>query len=109
MTWSYENRSQLIRIPAVKSGHRRIELRSADPMANPYLAFALLIYAGLDGIDKNMTVPKPLNINLYKAGSDVTKNLVCLPKNIEAAYEAAAKSEFIRAIVPESYMCSYKR
>ena len=109
VTWSYENRSQLIRIPAVKSGHRRIELRSADPMANPYLAFALLIYAGLDGIDKNMTVPKPLNINLYKAGSDVTKNLVCLPKNIEAAYEAAAKSEFIRAIVPESYMCSYKR
>ena len=51
VTWSPENRSQLIRIPAVKSSDKkRIELRSPDPCANPYIAYALIIYAGLDGI-----------------------------------------------------------
>lgn len=50
ISWSKENRSQLIRIPAMKNGRRRIELRSPDPCANPYLCYALLIHAGLDGI-----------------------------------------------------------
>ena len=67
ITWSPQNRSQLIRIPASGSGQKRIELRSPDPMANPYLAYALLIYAGMDGIEKKMPVPEPMNINLYKA------------------------------------------
>ena len=47
ISWSPENRSQLIRIPAAKGEYRRIELRSPDPLANPYIAYAGLIYAGL--------------------------------------------------------------
>ena len=50
ISWSAQNRSQLIRIPAAAGEYRRAELRSPDPMCNPYLAFALLIWAGLDGI-----------------------------------------------------------
>ena len=50
VSWAVQNRSQLIRIPADPSGRRRIELRSPDPTSNPYLAFALLIRAGLYGI-----------------------------------------------------------
>lgn len=109
VTWSPENRSQLIRIPAVKNGHRRIELRSADPLANPYIAFALLIYAGLDGIEKSMSLPAPMNINLYKAEPSLLQQLQVLPESLSEAYEAAAASDFIKSIVPQSYLESYKR
>lgn len=54
ITWSKENRSQLIRIPAAKGEFKRIELRSPDPEANPYIAYTLLIHAGLDGIKRNL-------------------------------------------------------
>lgn len=107
VTWSPENRSQLIRIPAVKSGHKRIELRSPDPAANPYLAFALLIHAGLDGIKRGLKAPKPLNVNLFKADKCVTQELKTLPGNIKEAYMAASSSRFIREIVPEIYLNVY--
>ena len=57
ISWSSENRSQLIRIPAAEGEYRRAELRSPDPACNPYLAFALIIYAGLDGIRQDMALP----------------------------------------------------
>ena len=57
VTWSAENRSQLIRIPAAVGEYRRAELRSADPMANPYIAYALLIYAGLYGVENDLYLP----------------------------------------------------
>ena len=57
ISWSGENRSQLIRIPAATGEYSRAELRSPDPACNPYLAFALLIYAGLDGIERRAELP----------------------------------------------------
>ena len=57
VSWAIQNRSHLIRIPADPSGNRRIELRSPDAGANPYLAFALLIYAGLHGITEQLELP----------------------------------------------------
>lgn len=104
ITWSPENRSQMIRIPAAKGEYRRIELRSPDPTANPYLAYALLIYAGLDGIRKNLTAPAPVNVNLFSAGEDVTSGLEKLPQSLAEAKKVAAESTFIRSILPEQML-----
>lgn len=100
VTWSPENRSQLIRIPAESGEYKRIELRSPDPCANPYIAYALLIYAGLDGIEKNLNPSAPLNINLYTADSETTDKLTGLPDTLGKAKAAAANSEFIKRILP---------
>lgn len=104
ITWSPENRSQLIRIPAATGEYRRIELRSPDPMANPYLAYALLIYAGLDGIQKKMLPPEPLNVNLYTAEPSVTDKLERLPDSLEEARAAARSSAFLAEILPAGFL-----
>ena len=109
ISWSYENRSQLIRIPAVKGGRKRIELRSPDPTANPYLCYALLIYAGLDGIHRKLEPPKPMNINLYHANKELTSTLQKLPQNHEEAWNSASKSDFIRNILPKNYLDAYHK
>ena len=104
VTWSHENRSQLIRIPAVKSeSHRRMELRSPDPAANPYIVYALIIYAGLDGIKRNLKPAAPCNCNLFPADSAVTDSLTNLPDTIEKARNIAKNSEFIKRVLPEGY------
>ncbi|MDP4132723.1 MAG: glutamine synthetase family protein [Bacillota bacterium] len=107
VTWSHENRSQLIRIPAVKNGDKRIELRSPDPTANPYLAFALLIYAGLDGIERKLHIPEALNINLYKADKSITDKLESLPVTLEDAITKAMQSAFVKNILPAAYLEAY--
>lgn len=101
VTWSPQNRSQLIRIPAAQGEYRRMELRSPDPTANPYIAYALLIRAGLDGIRKGLTPPAPLNSNLYTADASVTSGLEVLPGSLEEARAAAAESDFIRSALPD--------
>ena len=58
VTWSPENRSQLVRIPAADGEYRRAELRSPDPLCNPYIAFALMIRASLDGIERGLKLPE---------------------------------------------------
>ncbi len=100
ITWSSENRSQLVRIPAAKGEHRRIELRSPDPKANPYLAYALLIHAGLDGIEKRLPLPEPTNLNLYWADSSITNSLDTLPATLEEAVSIAIESPFVSDILP---------
>ena len=104
VTWSPENRSQLIRIPAVKSSDKkRIELRCPDPCANPYFAYALIIYAGLDGIKRGLTAGEPNNENLFTAESGVTDGLVSLPDTVEKAKSIARHSEFIKSVLPKGY------
>ena len=104
ITWSHQNRSQLIRIPAAQGEYKRMELRSPDPGANPYVAFALLIYAGLDGIEKNMQLPEPVDRNLFTADREVTRNLEVLPKSYAQALEIARNSEFIRKVLPIGFL-----
>ena len=99
VTWSPENRSQLIRVPAAKGEYKRIELRSPDPTVNPYLAYALLIRAGLDGIEKNMQIPEAVNVNLYKADKILTDKLEMLPSTLAEAKEIARNSDFIQNIL----------
>ena len=102
VSWSSDNRSQLIRIPAASGEYRRCELRSPDCSANPYLAFALLIWAGLDGIQNNLPLPEESNVNLFTAAQHDLRHLQTLPLSLTTASRKAASSEFIRAHLPET-------
>ncbi|MBK6661591.1 MAG: type I glutamate--ammonia ligase [Thermoflexaceae bacterium] len=101
LSWARRNRSDLIRIPEYKPGremHTRIEYRSPDPACNPYLAFAAMLAAGLDGIEKEMSLPAPVEGNVFEM-SDVERNargIGMLPGSLIEAIEAAEQSPFLR-------------
>ena len=101
ISWSSNNRSQLIRVPAASGEYRRFELRSPDCTANPYLAFALLIWAGLSGIENNIALPEACNVNLHTADSR-NLTLATLPKSLADAEKCAGNSNFIAQHLPES-------
>ncbi len=107
VSWSHENRSQLIRIPAAAGEYRRAELRSPDPSANPYLSFALMIYAGLYGIQKQLKPPAPADFNLFQADERILAPFQKLPANLTAARKLAANSSFIRSCLPEAILKLY--
>ncbi len=107
ISWSHENRSQLVRIPAAVGEYRRMELRSADPTANPYLAFALMIYAGLDGITNKLDLCAPSDINLFMADKEVLSSYQTLPASFEEACKIAAASGFIKAHIPSEILAIY--
>lgn len=107
VSWSSENRSQLVRVPAAWGEYRRAELRSPDPTANPYLVFTLLIYAGLYGLKNRCALPKEMNVNLYKADEATLKALKKLPENLSDARKIAAASDFIKAHIPAAILESY--
>lgn len=107
ISWSGQNRSQLVRVPAALGEYKRAELRSPDPSANPYLAFALLIYAGLYGIQNKLELQKPADINLYTADSDTLSQFKQLPVNLKSACDAAAGSQFIKEHIPEAILNIY--
>ena len=99
VSWSHRNRSQLIRIPAATGAKVRMELRSPDPSLNPYLSFALLIGAGLDGIENNIILPPAVDADLYSADESVTGMLGLLPESLDKAIIAAENSGFIKNIL----------
>ncbi len=107
ISWSSENRSQLIRIPATHKSNPRMELRSADPTANPYIAFALLIHAGMEGINKKLTLPEPADINLYTASTEMLEQFQKLPSSFAEAAELAASSKFVHQHLPQSVIDVY--
>ena len=107
ISWSAENRSQLIRIPAAFGEFRRAELRSPDPTANPYIVYALMIYAGLDGIKSGLSLPPAADVNLYKAPAETLDKFKKLPASLNEAKEAAESSGFIAKYLPVSVASSY--
>lgn len=107
ISWSGENRSQLVRIPAAAGEYRRAEFRSPDPTANPYLAFTLMIYAGLYGLQHQLDMPAAANINLYKATPETLAKFKKLPQDLGTACKIAAESEFIKAHVPTAILDIY--
>ena len=107
VSWSHQNRSQLIRIPAAAAGKARIELRSPDPSLNPYLAFALILCAGLDGIRNSLALPPAADADLYNAPADVTDSLIRLPDSLSAAAELARGSEFTKRIIGEELLMKF--
>lgn len=107
ITWARENRSALIRIPAAFGKYERGELRSPDTMANPYLAFGLMIYAALHGLENGLVPPKMTEINLYKAGAEDLEGLKRLPLSLEDAAARAQTSDFIRKHLPKEILKAY--
>ena len=108
--WAQQNRSALIRIPRYTEGRNksmRAELRFPDPSSNPYLAFAGMLAAALDGIDNNLTPPKPLNnVNLYHLDARERKKLGVgeLPGSLaEALSELAKDKVLVDALGPVAY------
>ena len=107
ISWSRENRSQLVRIPAAVGEYRRAELRSPDPAANPYLAFTLMIRAGLRGIEEGLELPPAADLNLYQADARTLARFGRLPGNLQSARSTAAGSEFIRKALPGAILAAY--
>ena len=106
ISWSGENRSQLIRIPAAEGEYKRAELRSPDPLCNPYLAFALIIRAGLDGIANGAELPMVADINMYAQPKD-SSAYRALPMTRSDAAAAVLNSEFIASCLPKSIIRAY--
>lgn len=100
VSWGYNNRSTLIRIPA---GNKHLELRSPDCLANTFLAYTLLIYAGLDGIEKHMTCMEPTSLNLFKE----TGEFDVLPQSLKEAKKLAKNSDFVKKYVPVNILKAY--
>lgn len=107
ISWSHQNRSQLVRIPAATGEFSRMELRSPDPSCNPYVAFSLLIYAGLEGIKYKSVLPEPTNLNLYQSLSEQTAHLEKLPSSLSEALELAKESEFVKKHLSEKVYNTY--
>lgn len=107
VTWSHQNRSQLIRIPAETGELSRMELRSPDPSCNPYLSYALLIYAGLYGIENNIVLPQSCDYNIYDLDSTSLSKFEKLHSNLKEALDYCEKSEFVSEHIPECILKKY--
>lgn len=107
VSWSHQNRSQLIRIPAATGEKVRMELRSPDPSLNPYLAFALIISAGLDGIDRALSLPPAVDEDLYSADARITDPLASLPCSLQQALTLAQGSNFVKNVLGEEVLTKY--
>ena len=107
VSWSHQNRSQLIRIPAASGRFSRMELRSPDPCINPYIAYSLLIQAGLEGIRQNLALPEPCNLNLFQATPSEVSSYAFLPETLGQAIEIAKQSEFIQSCLPPKTISCY--
>jgi glutamine synthetase len=96
--WSQRNRSALIRIPVYKPGSEqatRAEIRCPDPACNPYLTFAALLHAGLEGIEKGYELPEPMETNLYHLTAEQRRErgITSLPETLGEAIDELAQSE----------------
>ena len=101
VSWARVNRSALIRVPKISAGKpqsARIELRCPDPSCNPYLAFAVMLRAGLDGIQRNLPVPAPVEENLYEFDSSMLArhNVQTLPGSLREALDELERDELVR-------------
>ncbi len=101
MSWGRRNRSSLIRVPMYRLGHEestRTELRSPDPACNPYLAFSLMLSAGLMGIEKKYPLPEPIEENIFTMSKEKRAELKinALPDSLENAIKETEKSKLVR-------------
>jgi glutamine synthetase len=101
IAWARRNRSALVRVPLYKPGKEkatRIEFRSPDPACNPYLAFAVMLAAGLEGIEKDYELPEPIekDIFLLSAEEKAELGIGSLPGNLNQAIEKVEQSEVVR-------------
>lgn len=106
ITWAAMNRSALLRVPKWfkgKSAAARIELRNPDPSCNPYLAFAVMLKAGLEGIANKMTPPEPVEENIYQLDDEslTSKNIDILPTSLLEALDELKKNKLLQDVLGE--------
>src|SRR5918996_1578602 len=103
IAWSERNRSPLIRVPAARGANARIELRMPDPSCNPYLALAVMLRAGLDGIERQGDPGPPVNKNIYTMSHRERRHLRIdeLPGNLSDALDELAKDDLVRDTLGE--------
>ena len=106
IAWARRNRSALVRVPLYKPGKEkatRIELRSPDPACNPYLAFSVMLAAGLEGIEKKYELPEPVEKDIYELSVEERKELGIgsLPGNLIQAIEKVEQSKVVKKALGE--------
>jgi glutamine synthetase len=111
ISWARINRSALIRIPRASRGRpeaTRLEMRCPDPSCNPYLAFAAMLAAGLDGIDRKLELSRPVEENLYHYDDTMIRKqgVQTLPGSLEAALDAFAEDEVIQTALG-AHVCEW--
>jgi glutamine synthetase len=112
VAWSQRNRSALIRIPLYKPGSEqatRAEIRCPDPACNPYLAFAALLHAGLEGIEKGYELPDSMETNLYRLTTEQRRErgIISLPESLGEAIDELARSELMAEALGEHIFPRY--
>ncbi|SCJ63555.1 Glutamine synthetase [uncultured Clostridium sp.] len=109
IAWSAKNRSPLIRVPATRGAGTRIELRCPDPSANPYLALACLLAAGLDGIKNNLTPPASIEKNIFDMSAEERheEGIENLPGSLEESIKYMEESELIRKTLGDHTFYNY--
>jgi glutamine synthetase len=101
ISWANRNRSALVRVPTYKPGREkatRAELRSPDPACNPYLAFSVMLAAGLEGIEKKYELPAPIEEDIYEMSADerTKKGITTLPGSLSEAIKLTEESDLVR-------------
>ena len=101
LSWARRNRSDLIRVPEYQPGREeatRIEYRSPDPAANPYLAFSVMLAAGLEGIENEYELPDPIEENVYEMSDEerTSRGIGTLPGTLREAVVLAEKSDLLK-------------
>ncbi|MDD7740275.1 MAG: type I glutamate--ammonia ligase [Fusicatenibacter sp.] len=109
IAWSAINRSPLIRIPMTGDGITAIELRCPDPSCNPYLALAVCLAAGMDGIRNQIQPPSPVNRNISGMTEEerAEHHISILPENLEEAIAELEKDDFLRGVLGEEFVSGY--
>ena len=103
IAWTACNRSALVRVPATRGPGTRVELRSPDPSANPYLVLACCLAAGLEGIQKKMTPPEPVNENIFELSEEALqeRRIESLPASLDEALAALRQDDLLRDVLGE--------
>ncbi len=109
ISWSEKNRSPLIRVPAKREIGTRLEVRSPDPSANPYLALSVMLASGIEGIKNKQYPPEPVNKNLYKMSRREMSRLKIgvLPGSLSEALDSMEKDPLMRSVLGEHIYTNY--
>jgi glutamine synthetase len=109
IAWSPGNRSAAIRIPSKRGRSTRVELRTPDPTTNPYLAFAVMLAAGMDGIRRGLKPPAPVNRNIYHMSEEESREagIRGLPHNLEDALTALESDPVVSAALGEHILGAF--
>jgi len=109
ISWANMNRSALIRVPAGRGVKTRVELRNPDPAGNPYLQFAVMLAAGLDGIDRKISPPDPVERDIYRMDRKerVSLGIGSLPGSLGEAIDTMAQSELVKSTLGDHVFRHY--